>query len=120
MTEWLRFGLCAACTLIGLLVFITGVLGIYRFRFVLNRMHSAALIDTMGLFFIVLGLAVKRGFDMVTVKLLIVVAVLWLTSPLASHLLAKMEFFTDRTLEKEIQNPLKDVKGEGEDGSDDL
>jgi len=117
--EWVRFGISAACMLIGLFVFVTGTFGIYKFRFVLNRMHSAAILDTMGLFFVIVSLAVARGLDLTTVKMFLVVVFLWLTSPLSSHLIAKMEYFTDKNLDSEIENNLRDVKGE-DDGSADL
>lgn len=118
MSEWLRSILCAAFTVAGLVVFITGVFGVYRFRFVLNRMHAAALIDTMGLLLIVLGLVCKRGFDTVTVKLLLVVGLLWLTSPIASHLIAKMVCITDGRVQEHVTNDLKELEGDGKNGTD--
>ena len=60
--ELVRFICAALLIVIGLFVTITGVLGFYKFKFILNRMHAAALIDTLGLFFIVLGCIVAKGF----------------------------------------------------------
>ena len=49
MAETIRFVLCALFTLGGLFILITGVVGVYRFHYALNRVHSAALIDTLGI-----------------------------------------------------------------------
>ena len=40
----------------GLLVFILEVYGVYNLKYVLNRMHSAATGDTLGLLFSLIGL----------------------------------------------------------------
>ena len=39
-----------ALLLFGLFVFFTAVLGLYRFDYVLNRMHAAAVGDALGIF----------------------------------------------------------------------
>ena len=49
MGETLRFVLCAVFLGVGLVAMLLGVFGVYRFRFVLNRMHCAAIIDTLAL-----------------------------------------------------------------------
>ena len=56
--EYVRFAFSALFIIIGLFITITGITGFYKLKFILNRMHAAALIDTLGLFFIVLGLIV--------------------------------------------------------------
>ena len=113
-------GYIFACLFIilGVVVFIIGVIGVYQFKFVLNRMHSAALLDTMGLFFVALGCAIARNFDAITIKILIVVGFLWITSPLSSHLIAKLEFFTDENLNDEITNDLSETKEDNNDSRD--
>lgn len=112
--EWVRFAFSAFCIILGLIVFVFGVFGAYRFKFVLNRMHSAAMLDTMGLFFLCLGAAIARGFDSTSVKILSVCFFLWITSPICSHLIAKLEYITDQNLNDEIENDLSETK-EGED-----
>ena len=59
--ETLRFILCALLMLLGLIFEISAVIGVFRFRYVLNRMHAAAMGDTMGIFLMLLGLAVANG-----------------------------------------------------------
>lgn len=92
-----------AFVLFGLFVFFTSVLGIYRFRYVLNRMHAAALCDALGIFVVLIGLILLRGLSVVSVKLLLILIFLWLTSPVASHLIAEMEVMTHPNVERECE-----------------
>ncbi|MGM9857667.1 MAG: cation:proton antiporter [Bacilli bacterium] len=99
---WLTFGFSAFFILLGLFLFIVGIIGIYKFKFVLNKMHSAALLDTMGLFCIVLGLAIANGFNATSIKLFFIVIFLWLTSPISSHFISKLEVLTDDQVKNEV------------------
>ena len=46
----IRLILGLALLALGLFVCCVSVLGVFRFRYVLSRMHAASLADTMGLF----------------------------------------------------------------------
>lgn len=87
----IRF-IIAAC-LIGFGVFIFGMstFGIFKFKYVLNRMHAAAMGDTLGIMSVIAGVMVMTGFTFATLKLLIVIIFFCLTAPVASHMIAKME-----------------------------
>ena len=100
--EWLRFILVALCMLGGLFTMIVAILGLYRFDFALNRIHSAAMGDTLSLFLFVLGLVIAVGWNVVALKLVLVLLLQWLTSPLASHMLAQFEYHADEHLEEHI------------------
>ena len=102
MLEWLRFALAAALMACGLAFLISSVVGVYRFRYVLNRMHAAALGDTLGILLIVLGLAVIGGFSFTSLKILLLVVLWWLSSPVASHLISRLEVTTNQELEKHM------------------
>lgn len=73
-----------------------GGLGVLRMPDFYTRTHAASLTDTMGATLILLGLAIfntlERGFDLVTVKLVIVFLFLYLTSPTAAHALVKAAY----------------------------
>ncbi len=83
-----------ALVLFGLFVFFTAVLGLYRLDYVLNRMHAAAVGDALGIFCILIGLMFLHGWNLSAAKTLLIFLFLWLTSPVASHLIAEMEVFT--------------------------
>lgn len=99
--EWIRFLLGAFLILCGLVIFILELVGVYRFRYVLNRMHAAALGDTLGIGLSMLGLIIMNGWNLTSLKLLCVVAFLWFSSPTSSHLIARLEVTTDEDGEKE-------------------
>lgn len=104
MAEWLRFAIAAVLILSGLFVLISAVFGVYRFRYVLNRMHAAAMGDTLGISMVLLGLIVSGGFTATSLKLLVIVAMLWLTSPVASHLITRLEVTTNEKLGEEMED----------------
>ena len=58
MIQWI---LASICFLLAAFLFITEVIGLFRFRYVLDRIHAAALGDTMGIALVVLGVIILRG-----------------------------------------------------------
>ncbi|MCD8082757.1 MAG: monovalent cation/H(+) antiporter subunit G [Clostridiales bacterium] len=98
--EWIRFVIGGVLLLCGLGIFAIEMLGVYRFRYVLNRMHAAAMGDTLGIGFSIVGLIVMNGFHLTSLKLFLVVAFLWFSSPTSSHLIARLEFTTDEAREE--------------------
>ncbi len=103
MLDWIRFAFSAVLTVFGLFVLVTATLGLFRFRYVLNRIHATALADTLAVLTILAGLALAWGFTPVSLKLLAVVAFLWLTSPVASHLIGRLEVTVNDQLPLEMQ-----------------
>lgn len=100
--EWFIFGLVALFVLSSLFMIICGILGVYQFKYVLNRMNAAALIDTLALLFMNVALVIVNGFTMTSLKLLLIVAIMWLTSPISGHLISKLEYVTNEEIEQEI------------------
>ena len=87
----------------GVFVFFSAVLGVYRFDYVLNRMHAAAVGDALGIFCILLGLMLLHGWSLPAFKTLAILLFLWLTSPVSSHLIAEMEVLTIPDIQKECE-----------------
>ena len=85
----------------GLFVFGVATYGIYKFDFVLNRAHAAAQCDSFGLVLSIIGLMFLSTSIITTLKMLFILAFVYLTSPVASHLVVQAEFLTnDRLLEE--------------------
>ena len=78
----------------GLIFFILQILGVFKMKYVLNRMHAAAMGDTLGLGLSIIGLIVISGFNFVSFKLLLVLVFMWFSSPVSSHLIARLEVQT--------------------------
>lgn len=103
MLEWIRFIAAALLMIAGLVVMTIGVIGSYRFKYVLNRMHAAAMNDTMGILFVLLSLIVMSGFTFTSLKLLLIILMLWLSSPVSSHLISRFEVTTNEQHEKHME-----------------
>ena len=89
--------------LLGIFVFAVAVLGLYRLHYTVNRMHAAALADTLGTALVMIGLMIL-GIDIFHIlKLFLVVAFLWITSPVSSHLISKAEILTNLNLEERMK-----------------
>lgn len=96
--EWTRLLLGGALLLCGLVVFLIEVYGVFHMKYVLNRMHAAALGDTLGIGCSMAGLMLLSGFRFATLKMMLVVVFLWVTSPVSSHLLTRLEAGTNEKL----------------------
>lgn len=75
----------------GLFFLVSAVYSLFRFHFPLNRMHGAALGDSMGLILTLVGTALLMGFTAAAWKLLLILAFFMLSSPVATHLIARAE-----------------------------
>lgn len=86
---------------VGLLIIVLAIVGIFRLNYVLNRMHVAATCDTLGMLFILVGLVFIEGITFTTLKLVCIVVFFWLSSPICSHLIAKVESQTNKNINNE-------------------
>ena len=91
---------CIILTVLGLCCLVTGVVGVFRFKYALNRIHSAALLDTVGILLMLLGVICATGLTMTSAKILVVIAFLWMTSPVCGHLIGRMEITINDDLDK--------------------
>ena len=103
--EWIRFAAGVGLLVVGLGIFLLEIFGVYKFRYVLNRMHAAAMGDTLGLGASLLGLILLSGFNITSVKMGLVLIFLWLASPVSSHLISRLEVVTNEQLEEECELP---------------
>ena len=67
----------------------TGALGILRMPDFFTRLHPAGIIDAMGAPCVFIGVAMQNGFTLFTGKIAILTIFLFITSPTASHTVAK-------------------------------
>lgn len=82
IASWILMGAGAGFLLIA------GI-GILRLPDVYTRMHATGIGDTLGAGLILAGLMLQGGFSLVTVKLVFVLILLFVTSPTSTHALAK-------------------------------
>ena len=109
--EWIQFLAGGLLLLTGLLIFLIQMVGVFRFKYVLNRMHAAAMGDTLGIGCCLLGLIVMKGICFTSLKLMLVIIFLWFSSPVSSHLIARLEVTTDEEPEKHYKKLSEDENG---------
>ena len=98
-----RFLPAAVLITLGVTVIAVSVIGIFRIRYVLNRLHAAAMADSLGLMLITAGLVILYGVSMASLKLLLILALFWIASPVCSHLLSALEVYTNDELEEHCE-----------------
>lgn len=98
--EVIRFILGIGFIITGLLVFVVQLIGVYKFKYILNRMHAAGMGDTMGISLCLIGTMFLYGWGFTTLKVALIVAFLWLASPVSSHLISRLEVTTNENLEE--------------------
>ncbi|MDX1483974.1 MAG: monovalent cation/H(+) antiporter subunit G [Alphaproteobacteria bacterium] len=81
-----------ACLGAGSVLVLIGTVGLIRLPDFYARMHAVGITDTLGADLILLGLMVQAGFSLVTIKLLLIGAFLFFTSPTSTHAIANAAF----------------------------
>lgn len=86
-----RFALASLLMATALLTLFSGVLGVFRFQDSLQRIHAASVNDSLGLFLAMSSLALAEGWSFTSLKFFLVLVLLWIASPVSSHLIARLE-----------------------------
>lgn len=110
MTE-IQVIICIAFVSIGILFMLVGSVGILRLPDFYTRTHAVSKSDTLGIIFIILGLAIYEGLNQSSLKLLLVVLFIALANPVGTHALAKA------ALKKGLKPKLTDEKSNKSDQS---
>lgn len=71
---------------------LTAALGVLRFPDFYSRMHSAGKVSTFGVGFFLLALVAKYPQQDVLIKSMLCLAFIFLTAPLASHILMRAAY----------------------------
>lgn len=69
----------------GLFFLIVAAVGVIRLPDVFSRSHAVSLTDSLGAFLMLVGIALHEGFSTNTLKILIVLALLYLLNPVIAH-----------------------------------
>lgn len=112
--KWLQFVAGISFLFLGILIFVVQLLGVFKFKYVLNRMQAAAMGDTLGIGISLIGLMILSGFSFTTLKMGMVIAFLWCASPVSSHLIARLEVTTNEHLSDYCELPDDETEKEEE------
>lgn len=97
----------------GAFLCVVGGIGLHRLPDFFSRAHGAGVTDTLGAGLVLGGLMLQAGWTVVLVKLVFVLALLWITSPTAAHAIARaaledgLEPYTGET-----ESPGSETEGE--------
>ena len=71
-----------------------GVIGITKFKNFYVRILVTAKIDTVGTFTLIIGIAMKHGFNYFSLKLLLLIVMMMIINPLVSHMTARSAYLS--------------------------
>lgn len=110
--EWVRFISGTGLLLVGLGIFLLQIFGVFKFKYVLNRMHAAAIGDTLGIGISLTGLIILSGLNFTSLKMALIIVFLWLASPVSSHLISRLEAVTNEHLAEHCELPKEEWEDE--------
>jgi len=93
---------------LGIIGYIIEIIGVFKFDYVLNRMHATAIGDSLALLCALAGSGLLMWDWFAAGKLLIILIMVYLTSPLSSHLIARVEAMTNNHLENYLDRPIRE------------
>ncbi|MDG2072423.1 MAG: monovalent cation/H(+) antiporter subunit G [Pseudomonadales bacterium] len=74
---------------VGSVFCIIAAIGVLRLPDYFSRIHAAGILDTLGTGALILGMMLQGGFTLVTLKLVMILAIIAITGPTATHALAR-------------------------------
>lgn len=77
---------------LGVAIMVVVTFNIFRLDYVINRMHLTAMGDSLATLLIFLGAAVAEGLEAVDLKLILIITLQWITSPVCGHMITQLEY----------------------------
>ena len=81
--------LSSVLLLAGIFFGLSGAIGLFKFPDFFTKVHAASVTDSIATILIIGGLLLQTSFDLNTAKLAFILIFLMISSPTASHALAK-------------------------------
>ncbi|MEC9205926.1 MAG: monovalent cation/H(+) antiporter subunit G [Pseudomonadota bacterium] len=82
--------------LVGCVTLLIGTIGLFRFNDFLSRTHAASVVDTLSTLLIISALIINSGLTLYSLKLLLILIFLYITSTTAIHALSQV-FLKDQS-----------------------
>jgi multicomponent Na+:H+ antiporter subunit G len=76
----------------GLFFMIVAAIGVVRLPDVFSRSHAVSLTDSLGAFLMLVGIAFHEGLGKNTLKILVVLALLYILNPVIAHATIRAAF----------------------------
>ena len=78
----------------GIVFMAFGVVGIYKFNNFYTRLLASSKVDTVGMLTVMIGVIVSHGFSYFTGKVLLLLAIMLIFTPLVTHVLARSAYLS--------------------------
>jgi multicomponent Na+:H+ antiporter subunit G len=101
--QWVRFVLASLFMAGGMVILLATAVGMFRFRYVLNRVHVAAKCDTFGVLLTFSSLMLRFGWSVASLKLLLIIVFIWIANPVSGSLIAHLEVATNPDFKDECE-----------------
>lgn len=85
---------------LGLIFIAMGVFGLYRFKSFYPRILIGSKIDTVGYLTLMLGLALKAGWGLTALKILLIVLLMLVVNPILTHTVARSAYLSGLRVRK--------------------
>ena len=83
-----------AVMILGIILMAVGIFGIFRFKTFYARMLVVSKVDTVGVVVFLFGLAIWHGISFFTGKILLIIVIVLILSPLVSHMVARSAYIS--------------------------
>ncbi|MCL2811695.1 MAG: monovalent cation/H(+) antiporter subunit G [Clostridia bacterium] len=80
--------------IIGTVFILFGVIGLMKFKNFYTRILVTAKIDTVGVITVIIGIAIKHGLSFFSMKVLLLMGIVMIVNPLASHMIARSAYLS--------------------------
>jgi multicomponent Na+:H+ antiporter subunit G len=84
-----------------------GIIGIFRFENMYSRLLTSSKIDTVATLTLLIALVFYTGISEYTVKLLLIIFFLVVTSPISSHIIVRSAYFNGISVNQKEEKPWK-------------
>ena len=95
---------------IGTVFLLFGVIGLLKFKNFYARILVTTKIDTVGLTTIFIGVAIRNGLSFFSLKVLLLMGLILMINPLASHMIARSAYLSGYKTETQISEEDNDNK----------
>lgn len=96
---------------------VIGAVGALRFPDFWSRLHAVSVTDSGGMILLIVGMSLQSGLTLVTVKLLIILAFLFITGPTAIHAVVNAAYVAGRRPEEANESHEAEIQVIAEDKS---
>jgi len=84
---------------IGIIFMIFGLIGVYRFDNFYPRIIAGAKVDTVGVITVIVGVAIRHGISFFTAKVLLIMVIMLIISPLVTHIITRSAYVSGYPLD---------------------